>query len=73
MWQERIETDEKIIAGKPIIKGTRISVDFIIDLLAKNWSSEAIIENYPQLKAEDITACLEYASYVLKDEKVLIM
>ncbi len=73
MWQERIAIDENIITGKPIIKGTRLSVDFIIDLLAKGWSFNSIIENYPQVKSEDITACLEYASYVIKDEKVLIM
>jgi len=71
MWQDEITFDEKILTGKPIIKGTRISVDFIIDLVANDWSFDKIIENYPQINKEDIQACLEYASTIIKSEKVL--
>ncbi|MGM0366307.1 MAG: DUF433 domain-containing protein [Actinomycetota bacterium] len=73
MWQERITFDTKIVAGKPIIKGTRLSVDFILDLIANDWSYEEIIKNYPQIDLQDIKACLEYASRLIKDEKVLLI
>lgn len=68
-WQERIVVEPTILVGKPIIKGTRLAVEFIIDLLAQGWSTEDIIENY-QITIEDIRACLSYASDALKTEKV---
>jgi uncharacterized protein (DUF433 family) len=69
-WRSRIIVDSKILAGKPIIKGTRISVELILDLLANGWTIETILENYPHLKREDITAVLRYASEILKEERV---
>ena len=49
-WKDRIAVDPGILAGKPVIKGTRIAVEFIIVLLADGWTYEMILENYPQLK-----------------------
>jgi uncharacterized protein (DUF433 family) len=69
-WRSRITVNLKILAGKPIIKGTRISVELILDLLANGWTTEQIMENYPQLKREDITAVLKYATEILKEERV---
>ncbi len=69
-WKSRIAVDPKILEGKPIIKGTRIAVEFILDLLANGWTIESILKNYPQLKKEDITAVLKYATEILKEEKV---
>lgn len=69
-WRSRIIIDPEILAGKPIIKGTRISVEFILELLANGWTDEAIMENYPQLKKEDIQAALRYATDILKEEMV---
>jgi len=66
----RIVVNPKVLAGKPVIKGTRISVDFIVELLANGWTYEQIIENYPQLTKEDIMAALKYAAEVLKSEDV---
>ena len=62
---ERIVCDENILTGKPVIKGTRLAVEFIIDLLANGWSEAEILENYPHIVQEDIRACLAYASTVL--------
>jgi uncharacterized protein (DUF433 family) len=70
MWHERITLDSEILTGKPVIKGTRLAVEFIIDLLAQGWSEQAILDNYPGLTREDIRACLAYASAVLHAEKV---
>lgn len=69
-WQNRIVLDPKILAGKPIVKGTRLAVDFILDLLAQGWTEAEILRNYPGLTHEDILACLAYASACLKAEKV---
>ena len=69
-WQEHIVIDPKILAGKPIVKGTRLSVEFIIELLAQDWTEQQILENYPGITHADISACLHYAGQVLKSERV---
>jgi len=69
-WHERIIVDPAILAGKPVVKGTRLAVEFIVDLLAQGWSEADILRNYPGMTREDIAACLAYASTILKAEKV---
>jgi uncharacterized protein (DUF433 family) len=69
-WQERIVLDPAVLTGKPTIKGTRIAVEFVVDLLARGWSPEAILREYDHLTSEDIQACLAYASEVLQSERV---
>jgi uncharacterized protein (DUF433 family) len=68
--QERIVVDPQILVGKPVVRGTRLAVEFIIDLLAQGWSEGDILRNYPGLTHDDILACLAYASQRLKAEKV---
>lgn len=69
-WHERITLDPKILVGKPIIRGTRISVEFVVDLLGRGWTTEQILREYDHLMPEDIQACLAYAGDVLKSERV---
>jgi uncharacterized protein (DUF433 family) len=69
-WNERIVIDPEILVGKPVIKGTRLAVEFIIDLLAQGWTEQDILRNYPGITREDIQACLAYARETLKVEKV---
>jgi uncharacterized protein (DUF433 family) len=69
-WQERIIVDARILVGKPVIKGTRLAVEFVVDLLAQGWSEAEILQNYPGLSHEDIAACLHYASDVLRSERI---
>lgn len=69
-WQERIVIDPAVLVGKPTVRGTRISVEWVVDLLAAGWSVEQILENYPQLTRADIQACLSYASELLHSEKI---
>ena len=69
-WQERIILDPTVLAGKPIVRNTRLSVDFILGLLGAGWAEADILGNYPGLTHEDIAACLAYASEVLQAEKV---
>jgi uncharacterized protein (DUF433 family) len=66
----RIVLDPAVLAGKPVIRGTRLSVDFVISLMAEGWTAGDILHNYPGLTREDIAACLAYARDVLKSEKV---
>ena len=67
----RIIFNEKILSGKPIIKGTRISVEFILELLASDMSINEITKEYPHLKKEDILAAIEYAAKTIKHEEVI--
>jgi uncharacterized protein (DUF433 family) len=69
-WRERIAVDPAILVGKPVVRGTRLAVEFIVDLLAQDWAERDILENYPGLAHDDIRACLAYASEVLKAESV---
>ena len=68
-WEERIVVDPKVLVGKPVIRGTRLSVEFILDLLANNWTIEQVLGEYPQLKREDIIAVLKYAAEMVKEKK----
>ena len=65
-WQDRIVADADVLAGKPVVRGTRQAVEFIIDLLAQGWSEADILANYPGLSTQDIRACLHYASDVVR-------
>ncbi len=69
-WEGRIVIDPEILCGKPIVKGTRLAVEFLVDLLAQGWTEAEILKNYPGMTREDILACLAYASAVLRAEKV---
>jgi uncharacterized protein (DUF433 family) len=65
---ERITANPQIFGGKPIIRGTRISVEFILELLASDVSEDEILEDYPHLTKDDIQACLKYAARSCKNE-----
>jgi len=69
-WEDRIIVDPKILVGKPVIKGTRLSVEFVLGLLANGWSVEQILDAYSELKREDVIAALKYAVEMVKEEKV---
>jgi uncharacterized protein (DUF433 family) len=69
-WRERIVVDPDILVGKPVIKGTRLAVEFILDLMSQGWSEAEMLDNYPGLQREDIQACFSYASETLRSEKV---
>jgi len=69
-WNERIVVAPDILVGKPVIKGSRLAVEFIVDLLAQGWSEREILKNYPSLTLDDIRASLTYASASLHEEGV---
>jgi uncharacterized protein (DUF433 family) len=69
-WEGRIVIDPEILCGKPVVKGTRLAVEFIVDLLAQGWTAADVLKNYPGVTQDDILACLAYASAILHAEKV---
>jgi uncharacterized protein (DUF433 family) len=70
MSEPLITLDPAILSGKPIIRGTRLSVEFVIGLLAEGWSEPDLRANYPALTPEAIRACLAYARDMLSTERV---
>ncbi len=68
--QSRIILDPSVLSGKPIIRGTRISVDLVLELLASRWDDSTIIKEYPGLCREDILACIKYAQEIIRSERV---
>lgn len=66
----RIALDPSVLVGKPVIRGTRLPVEFVIGLMAEGWSEPDILRNYPGLSHDDIIACLAYARDTLSTERV---
>jgi uncharacterized protein (DUF433 family) len=71
-WQDRIVTTPGTLFGRPRIAGTRIGVDFILDLMASGWSSQRILDEYPQLKPDDLQAVFAFVRDCLKDEDFVL-
>jgi uncharacterized protein (DUF433 family) len=67
-WKDRIEVNPAVLVGKPIIKGSRISVELILDRLADGWSMEDVLSSYPHISREDVLAALSFASELFKEE-----
>ncbi len=70
-WRDRIEQKPEVLGGKPVIKGSRLSVEFLLGLMAAGWEHVEILENYPGLTREDLLACLQYAKEVLETEQII--
>lgn len=70
-WQEYIISDNEVLLGKPVIKGTRISVDHIVNLLAQGWTDEQIFENYPRISKESLRAVFTYLYDCMQDNMII--
>ena len=68
-WSDRVVVDPEILAGKPVIRGTRLAVEFVLELLAAGQSEREILASYPGLTHEDILASLAYASHLAHEYK----
>ncbi len=66
-WSLYIETNGNVLSGKPVIKGTRLSVEHIINLLVSGWSENQILENYPRLSKESLQAVFLYIQDIIQD------
>ena len=68
-WHDHITVDPAVLAGKPVVKGTRISVELLLDRLADGWSHDDILAAYPQLTREQVLAAVRFASELFKEER----
>jgi len=71
-WHGRVVTDPDTLFGKPRIAGTRIGVEFLLDLLASGWSEARILDEYPHLKLEDLQAMFAFVRECMKDEAFIM-
>jgi uncharacterized protein (DUF433 family) len=67
-WKRYIHSDPEILLGKPAVRGTRLAVDFVLDLFAAGWTEQQVLENYPQLTSDALRAVFAYAAECVKDE-----
>lgn len=72
-WRERIEQKAEVLGGKPVIRGGRLAVEFLLGLMAAGWEQSEILENYPGLTREDLLACLQYAKELLETEQIVAL
>ncbi len=72
-WKRHIVCDPDVLGGKPILKGTRLSVEFVLELLSGGWNGDAIRENYPNLTDERIRAVLAYAADTFREDRVHLL
>jgi uncharacterized protein (DUF433 family) len=68
-WRDHIISDPSVLAGKPILKGTRLSIEFVLDLLAAGWNVQGIRDHYPNLTEDRIRAVLAYAADTFREER----
>jgi uncharacterized protein (DUF433 family) len=68
-WQDHIHADPEILGGKPVVRGTRLAVELVLELLAAGVSEQEILADYPGLTREDVLACIAYASYLAHEYK----
>ena len=67
-WKNHIEVNPNVLVGKPVIKGTRISVELILDRFADGWTMETVLESYPHLSRDDVLAAIAFAAELFKEE-----
>ena len=72
-WRDRIVSDPDILVGKPTIKGTRISVELLLDRLADGWSMEDILAAYPHITRDDVLAALAFVAEIYKEESFVAL
>jgi uncharacterized protein (DUF433 family) len=72
-WQEYIVSHPAVLVGKPVVRGTRLSVDFLLGQSAEGWTLEQVLESYPQLTDGALRAVFAYAAELSQDEAVYVV
>ena len=72
-WRQYITADPNILVGKPIVKGTRLAVDFILGLYAAGWTEQQVLDNYPTLTSEALRAVFAFAAESVQDEAMYLL
>ena len=72
-WHDRIESKPDVLCGKPCVRGTRLSVEHLVGLLAQGWSEVEVLDSYPGLMRDDLLACLKYATESVANEQLFVV
>jgi len=72
-WRDHIHVHHQILAGKPVVRGTRLSVDFLLSLLAAGWSTDDILQSYPTLTSEGLRAIFAFAADIVHEESFIAL
>ena len=72
-WRTYIHTDPSVLVGKPVVKGTRLSVDFILGLLAAGWTEQQVLDNYPTLTSTALQAVFAFGAECLREERMYML
>lgn len=67
-WRQYIHSDPEVLAGKPVVKGTRLAVSFLLDLFAAGWTQKQVLENYPPLTPDALRAVFAFAAECMREE-----
>jgi len=68
-WRDHIQSDPEILSSRPVVKGTRLPVDFMLDLLANGWDEEQLLGSYPNLSRDSLRAVFAFAAESTRDER----
>ena len=69
-WRKYINSDPNVLVGKPVVKGTRLSVEFLPGMFAEGWTEKEVLENYPTLSSESLRAVFSFAMECMREESV---
>jgi uncharacterized protein (DUF433 family) len=72
-WREHIHSDPDVLLGKPVVRGTRLSVDFILSLFAEGWTNEQIAESYPRLTPTALRAVFAFSAECMSEESLYVL
>lgn len=72
-WRQYIHADPEILVGKPVVKGTRLSVDFLLRLFAAGWTEQQVLENYPTLTSDALRAIFAFTAECMVEEAMFTM
>jgi uncharacterized protein (DUF433 family) len=72
-WRDYVISDPMVLAGKPHLKGTRLSIEFVLELLAAGWDRDGLRDNYPNLTEDRIRAALAYAAETFREERFYVL
>lgn len=69
-WRKHIHSNPEVLLGKPVVKGTRLSVEFLLGLFAEGWTEQQVLENYPTLTIDSLRAVFAFATDCMREESL---
>ena len=72
-WREYIHSDPEVLLGKPVVKGTRLSVEFLLSLFAAGWTEQQVLDNYPSLTPQSLRAVFAFATECMREEALFVL